>query len=59
MLSRDVVEERVVEVFALFASFKMSGYSKLFNCKNLPPQVNISGLHLYYFLSFVVSDHLN
>ena len=59
MLSRDGVEERVVEVFALFASFKMSRYSKPFNCKNLPPQVNISGLHLYCFLSFIVSDHLN
>ena len=59
MLSRNVCEERAAELFALFASFKMSGYSKPFNCKNLPPQVNISGLHLYCFLSFVVSDHLN
>ena len=59
MLSRDVVEERAVELFALFASFKMSGYSKCFNYKNLPPQVNISGLHLYCFLSFIISDHLN
>ena len=42
MLSRDVVEERVVELFAPFASFSMSGYTKPFNCKNLPPQVNIS-----------------
>ena len=37
MLSRDVVEERAAELFALFASFNMSGYTKLFNCKNLPP----------------------
>ena len=42
MLSRDVVEERAVELFASFASFSMSGYMKPFNCKNLPPQVNIS-----------------
>ena len=42
MLSRDVVEEQAVELFALFASFSMSGYTKPFNCKNLPPQVNIS-----------------
>ena len=59
MLSRDVVEEQAAELFALFASFKMLGYSKPFNCKNLPPQVNILGLHLYCFLSFVISDHLN
>ena len=42
MMSRDVVEERAAELFALFASFSMSGYMKPFNCKNLPPQVNIS-----------------
>ena len=42
MLSRNVVEERVAELFAPFASFNMSGYTKPFNCKNLPPQVNIS-----------------
>ena len=42
MLSRDVVEERVAELVAPFASFNMSGYTKPFNCKNLPPQVNIS-----------------
>ena len=59
MLSRDVVEERAVELFALFASFKMSGYSKPFNYRNLPPQVNISGLHLDCFLSFVVFGRLN
>ena len=41
MLSRDVVEEWAAELFALFASFSMSGYTKPFNCKNLPPQVNI------------------
>ena len=37
MLSRDVVEERVAELFAPFASFNMSGYTKPFNYKNLPP----------------------
>ena len=44
MLSRDVVEERAVELFAPFASFSMSGYTKPFNCKNLPPRVNISAV---------------
>ena len=42
MLSRDVVEERATELFAPFSSFNMSGYMRPFNCKNLPPQVNIS-----------------
>ena len=42
MLSRDVVEERAIELFAPFASFNMSGYTKPFNYKNLRPQVNIS-----------------
>jgi len=37
MLSRDVVEEQAAELFALFASFNMSGYTKPFNCKNLAP----------------------
>ena len=41
MLSRDVVEERATELFTPFATFSMSGYTKPFNCKNLPPQVNI------------------
>ena len=43
MLSSDVVEEWAIELFALFASFSsMLGYTKPFNCKNLPPPVNIS-----------------
>jgi len=42
MLSRNVCEERAVELFAPFSLFNMSGYTKPFNCKNLPPQVNIS-----------------
>ena len=37
MLSRDVVEEQAAELFAPFASFKMLGYSKPFNYRNLPP----------------------
>jgi len=41
MLSRDVVQERATELFAPFASFSMLGYTSPFNCKNLPPQVNI------------------
>ena len=39
MLSRDVVQERAAELFALFASFSMSGYTRPFNYNNLPPQV--------------------
>ena len=42
MLSRDVVQEQAVELFAPFATFSMSVYTKPFNYKNLPPQVNIS-----------------
>ena len=41
ILSRNVVEERTAELFAPLASFGLSGYTKPFNCKNLPPQVNI------------------
>ena len=41
MLLRDDVQERAAELFAPFSSFNMSGYTKPFNCKNLPPQVNI------------------
>ena len=41
ILSRNVVEERTAELFAPLASFSLSGYTKPFNCKNLPPQVNI------------------
>ena len=42
MLSRDDVQERVTELFAPFASFNMSGMTRPLNCKNPPPQVNIS-----------------
>ena len=41
MLSRNICEEQAVELFALFSSFNMLGYTKPFNYKNLPPQVNI------------------
>ena len=41
ILSRNIVEERTAELFAPLASFGLSGYTKSFNCKNLPPQVNI------------------
>ena len=36
ILSRNV-EEWTTEMFALFSSFSLSGYTKPFNCKNLPP----------------------
>ena len=42
MLSRDVVQERVAELFAPFASFNLPGQTRPFHCKNLSPQVNIS-----------------
>ena len=42
MLSRNVFEERAAELFTPFSSFNMSGYTRPFNCKNLPPQVNMS-----------------
>jgi len=44
ILSRNVVEERTAELFAPLASFRLSGYTKPFNCKNLPPQVNIAAV---------------
>ena len=37
MLSRDVVQERVAELFAPFASFNLLGQMRPFHCKNLPP----------------------
>ena len=45
MLSRNVCEGRAAELFAPFSSFNMSGYTRPFNCKNLPPQVNITVLY--------------
>ena len=42
MLSRDDVLERAAELFAPFVSFSVSGQVRPFNCKNSPPQVNIS-----------------
>ena len=50
MLSRNVCEERAAELFAPFSSFNMSGYTKPFNCKNLPPQVNISVMYAFILL---------
>ena len=41
ILSRNVIEERTAELFVPLASFSLSGYTKPFNYKNLPPQVNI------------------
>ena len=37
ILSRNIVEERTAELFAPLASFRLLGYTKPFNCKNLPP----------------------
>ena len=37
MLSRDIVQERVAELFALFALVSMSRYMRPFNSKNLSP----------------------
>ena len=56
ILSRNVVEERIAELFALLASFNLSGYTKPFNCKNLPPQVNISTLYFREVFPFVITE---
>ena len=45
ILSRNVIEERTAELFAPLASFRLSGYTKPFNCKNLPPQVTIPTMY--------------
>ena len=37
ILSKSDVEERTAELFAPLSSFRLSGYTKPFNCKNLPP----------------------
>ena len=37
ILSRSDVEERTAELFAPLSSFRLSRYTKPFNCKNLPP----------------------
>ena len=37
ILSRDDVLERATELFSLFASFSVSGQTRPFNYKNLPP----------------------
>ena len=41
ILSRSDVEERTTKLFTPLSSFRLSGYTKPFNCKNLPPQVNV------------------
>ena len=41
ILSTNDVEERTTELFTPLASFRLLGYTKPFNCKNLPPLVNI------------------
>jgi len=53
ILSRNIVEEHTAELFAPLASFRLSWYTKPFNCKNLPPQVNIPTAcfrKVFYFL---------
>ena len=56
ILSRNAVEERTAELFAPLASFRLSGYTKPFNCKNLPPQVNIPTVYLREVFSFVITE---
>ena len=41
ILSRNAVQERTAELFTPLSSFRLLGYTKPFNCKNLPPQVTI------------------
>ena len=45
MLLKEVIEERAAELFTSHVSFNMLGYSKPFNCRNQPPQVNVSALY--------------
>ena len=40
-LTREVVLEWVVELFAPFASFSVSGKTRPFNCMDPPPQVKV------------------
>ena len=56
ILSRNIVEERTAELFTPVASFRLSGYTKPFNCKNLPPQVNIPTVYLREVFSFVITE---
>ena len=56
ILSRNVVEERTAELFAPFASFSLSVYTKPFNCKNLPPQVHIPTVCFREVFSFVIAE---
>ena len=53
ILSRSNIEEQTAELFAPLSSFRLSRYTKPFNCKNLPPQVNVfticfGEVYLYY-----------
>ena len=56
ILSRNVVEEWTAELFAPLASFRLSWYTKPFNCKNLPPQVNIPTVYFREVFSFVIAE---
>ena len=56
ILSRNAVEERTTELFTPLASFRLSGYTKPFNCKNLPPQVNIPTVYFREVFSFVITE---
>ena len=56
ILSRNVMEERTTELFAPLASFRLSGYTKPFNCKNLPPQVNIPTVCFRKVFYFVIAE---
>ena len=53
MLSRDDVQERVVELFAPFASFNVLGMMRPFNYKNTPPQVTIL---IFLFMMLFIHD---
>ena len=59
ILSRNDVEERTAELFALLSSFRWSRYTKLFNCKNLPPQVTIPTVYFpssFFFCYYQAVD---
>ena len=56
ILSRNVVEERTAELFAPFSLFSLSGYTKPFYCKNLPPQVSIPTVSFREVFSVVLAE---
>ena len=55
-LSRDDVLEQATELFSLTTSFSMSGQMRHFKCTNPPPQVKVSIVCSYRFLSCTIAE---